>query len=82
MFFYVHGTQSLYEVSARCLSNIVLASTYCFHDFRFKENLNASKPSDQSKGLGGNIGCRDKNLYMVLKGFPNVVTWSRINSII
>ena len=40
----------------------------------FKENMNASKPSDQSKGLGGNIDCRDKNLYMVLKGFPNVVT--------
>ena len=40
----------------------------------FKENLNASKPSDQSKGLDGNIGCRGKNLYMVLKGFPNVVT--------
>ena len=39
-----------------------------------KENLNASKPSDQSKGSGGNIGCRDKNLYMVSKGFPNVVT--------
>ena len=39
-----------------------------------KENLNASKPFDQSKCLGGNIGCRDKNLYMVLKGFPNVVT--------
>ena len=28
----------------------------------FKKNLNASKPSNQSKGLGGNIGfCRDKN---------------------
>ena len=40
----------------------------------FKENLNASKPSDQSKGFGGNIDCRDKNLYMVLKRFPNVVT--------
>ena len=26
-----------------------------------KENLNASKPSNESKGLGGNIGCRDKN---------------------
>ena len=39
-----------------------------------KENLNASKPSDQLKGLGGNIDYRDKNLYMVLKGFPNVVT--------
>ena len=29
----------------------------------FKENLNASKASDQSKDLDGNIGCRDKNLY-------------------
>ena len=29
----------------------------------FKENLNASKPPDQSKGLGGNIGCRDKIAY-------------------
>ena len=28
----------------------------------FRKNLNASKPSNyQSKGLGGNIGCRDKN---------------------
>ena len=36
----------------------------------------ASEPFDQSKGLlGGNIGCRDKNIYYtVLKGFPNVVT--------
>ena len=40
----------------------------------FEENLNASKPSNQSKGLGGNISCRDKNLYMVLKGLPNLVT--------
>ena len=33
----------------------------------FKENLNASKPSDKSQGLGGNIvDCRDKNSrYMV-----------------
>ena len=36
--------------------------------------MNASKPSDQSKGLGGNIGCSDENLYMVIKGFPTVVT--------
>ena len=36
--------------------------------------MNASQPSDQSKGLGGNIGSRDKTLYMVLKGFSNVVT--------
>ena len=24
----------------------------------FKKNLNAAKPPEQSKGLGGNIGCR------------------------
>ena len=35
-----------------------------------KENLNASKLSDQSKCLGGNIGCRDKNLYMAFKRVP------------
>ena len=46
------------------------------------KNMNASKnpskhaPSGEklSKGLGGNIGCRDKNLFMVSKGFPNVTT--------
>ena len=26
------------------------------------------------KGLGGNIGCRDKKLLRVSKGFPNVTT--------
>ena len=42
------------------------------------KNLNASKPSEHapsgkkmSKGLGRNIGCRDKNFFMVSKGFPN-----------
>ena len=30
-----------------------------------KKNLNASKPSNQSKGLGGNIGCRDKTLHSI-----------------
>ena len=24
----------------------------------FKKNLNAAKPPEQSKGLGGNIGCK------------------------
>ena len=40
---------------------------------------NASKPFNKSKGLGGNIGCRDNysTSYMVLKGFPNVVTWGQ-----
>ena len=38
---------------------------------RVKNNLNAAKPPEQSKGLGGNIGCnKDKKL----KGFPNVIT--------
>ena len=45
----------------------------------FKENLNASKPSDQSKGLGGNIGCRDKNLYLV-RGIKRVPKRSYIGS--
>ena len=45
-----------------------------------KQNLNACKPFDQSKGLDGNIGCIGtikfffKKLYMELEGFPNVVT--------
>ena len=43
-------------------------------------NLNASKPS--TKSLGGNIiGCRNKKLYIVLKGFPNGVTYGRQNNI-
>ena len=54
---------------------IHVLSVHSYHDTAsaaalFKENMNASKPSYQSKGLGGNIGCRDKNPYMVLKGFP------------
>ena len=47
------------------------------------KNLNASKPSEHappgeklSKGLGGNIGCRDKDFFMVSEGFPNNVTTS------
>ena len=39
--------------------------------------MNASKPSHQSKGLGGSIGCRYKNFSWHLKGFPNVVTWGQ-----
>ena len=35
----------------------------------YKKNLNAAKPPEQSKGLGGIIGCRDEKLYMVLKGY-------------
>ena len=27
-----------------------------------------------SKGLGGNIGCRETYLFMISKGFPNVTT--------
>ena len=30
-----------------------------------------------SKGLGGNIGCRDKTLVMVSNGFPNVTSSSQ-----
>ena len=43
----------------------------------FKKNLNASEPSEHpapgeklSKGLGGNIGCRDKNSSWHEKGSP------------
>ena len=32
--------------------------------YRLKKNLNASKPSNQTKGLGGSIDCRDKKLYL------------------
>ena len=31
---------------------MLLLSLWCF-----KKNLNAAKPPEQSKGLGGNIGC-------------------------
>ena len=45
----------------------------------FKKNLNASKPFEHppsageklSKGLGGNIGCRDKTSSRHLNGFPD-----------
>ena len=36
-------------------------------------NLNASQRYNQSKGLGGNIGYRDKSSTWYSKGFPNVV---------
>ena len=52
-----------------------------YYVFVFKKNLNASKPSEHppsgekmSKVLGGNIGCRRQNLFMVSNGFPNVTT--------
>ena len=28
-----------------------------------KKNLNAAKPPEQTKGLGGNIGCKVKKIY-------------------
>ena len=47
----------------------------------FKKNLNASKPSEHppsggkmSKGLGGNIGCRDNKTSLWYQGFANVTT--------
>ena len=39
----------------------------------FKKNLNASKPSNQSKGLDGNIGCRDKLVQKVKSALQHVV---------
>ena len=33
-----------------------------------KKNLNASKPSNQSKGLDGNIDCRDKSSTLTVHG--------------
>ena len=36
-------------------------------DFRqCKKNLNATKPPEQSKGLGRNIGCKDKNSTRIM----------------
>ena len=53
----------------------ILSLLLLIHAFSVsKKNLNASKPSNQSKGFGGNNDCGDRKLYMVLKGFPNVVT--------
>ena len=37
-----------------------------------KKNLNASKPSNYSKGLGGNIGCRDKNSTTIVVAFETL----------
>ena len=42
--------------------------------FCLNKDLNVSKPSNQSKGLGGNNGCRDKNSTWYLKGSPIAVT--------
>ena len=39
-----------------------------------KKKMNATQPPEQSKDLGGHIGCKGKKLYMVLEGFPNVIT--------
>ena len=46
----------------------------------FRKNLNASKPCQLVKrlGLGGNIGCRDKN--STLHGIKRVPQWSHIGS--
>ena len=50
----------------------------------FKENLNASEPSHQSKGLDGNIRCRDKSLremfvvvYLTLTDPLRIQLWSQ-----
>ena len=47
------------------------------HEIVFRKNLNASKPSEHPpqveeclKGLGGNIGCRDKTSSWYQKGSP------------
>ena len=37
----------------------IMIHTFIVHTTFIKENLNAAKPSEQSKGLGGNIGCKD-----------------------
>ena len=42
-----------------------------------KNNLNVSKPSNQSKGLGGNIGCVGTK---TLHGIKRVPKWSHIGS--
>ena len=69
--FYLFGGVAFSEHHCRFLFVRRVRRTRYVFSFRmeFKENLNASKPSDQSKGLGGNIGCRDKNLYTVLKAY-------------
>ena len=82
----------LLVVVARCWQCFVVVvrggggsrkSNYFVYRCLFKENLNASKPSDQSTGLGGNIGCRDKNSTWYKKGSPmeshraNSIIWGR-----
>ena len=42
------------------------------------EKSDASKPSNKSKGLGGNIGCRDKS--STVRGINRVPQWSHIGS--
>ena len=37
------------------------ASTWAHDSGTVKKIINAAKPPEQSKGLGGNIGCEDKN---------------------
>ena len=43
---------------------------------QLRKNLDAAKPPEQSESLGGNISywLYGQKLYMVLKGFPNVIT--------
>ena len=41
----------------------------------FKENLNATKPSEQSKDLGGNVGCKDKHSWFDCCCFSNSAHW-------
>ena len=40
--------------------NVSIVFSVIFPPFPPVHCVNASKPSNQSKGLGGNIGCRDK----------------------
>ena len=49
---------------------------------RVKKNLNAAKPPEQSKGLGGirTLAVRTKKLYMILKRFSNVITKGQHNN--
>ena len=60
----VHVTESEIQTTADFQTKIKLSHgkiIFCFFSHSLKKNLNLSKPSDQSKGLGGDIGCRDKN---------------------
>ena len=63
-------------------ARFLLSAFFFFSDrvrprFVFRKNLNASKPSEHPpqveeclKGLGGNIGCRDKTSSWYQKGSP------------